>query len=765
MDITPDPRLLKMLGEIEFEEWQCLAELIDNSFDSFLRLSRDGQQPGPGGWKVWIELPELGDDKGVIKISDNGPGMSREQLNAAVRAGFSSNDRFSSLGLFGMGFNVSTARLGDKTTITTERSQDLHRSKVSIDFNLLMQNRNFEAEESVEDKELGNAHGTTIEISHLKKERADYLSRNSEAISKKLGMVYSYLLATKNFKLVIQGKDVVPHRHCVWDQKRSVQAALSTGPESINAVMDFEKILTPIRSCDSCSEEFSADNPDPVCNSCGSSSFTERERKIWGWIGVQRYLHTSEYGLDFLRNGRKILTWDKRLFSWKNPNDPQASGEIEYPTELPHLGGRVVGEIHIDHVPVAYTKDNFDYSDRGWKFMVEYLRGVGPIRPLKAKQAGFQENMTLLAKIIRGYQKIDPGLKCLMPGDGNSAIHVKTREWGSKFHSGELEYESDAIWWEAVENHETLKAAAKGTLGGSGQSSGLSIFDTIPLPEDPVAPKPQTERGAMLSLDEVLDRVKANGNQELDLTRELNISSSLAIRIETYSVSGDLSELTSIFGEEKSLVIHSRPGNLFMAIFRRDSELFVDLGLDPSQILVERLSQLLSERFSGYASEDFLRAIAKSGFGLFGESVGQVKETAEALVSNIKDMYKASQGASLPKVLERLSPFDEQSLIDAFSLANGGRHPDFTQSDFLEYLTPTHLAHLLDEIPETFLNGLVFSFKIDQGISEATRRQAKWRILGDFLPIVNFLESNQAPSTQELRSLGLRVRSLREQLA
>ena len=202
-----------------------------------------------------------------------------------------------------------------------------------------------------------------------------------------------------------------------------------------------------------------------------------------------------------------------------------------------------------------------------------------------------------------------------------------------------------------------------------------------------------------------------------------------------------------------------------MAIFRRDSELFVDLGLDPSQILVERLSQLLSERFSGYASEDFLRAIAKSGFGLFGESVGQVKETAEALVSNIKDMYKASQGASLPKVLERLSPFDEQSLIDAFSLANGGRHPDFTQSDFLEYLTPTHLAHLLDEIPETFLNGLVFSFKIDQGISEATRRQAKWRILGDFLPIVNFLESNQAPSTQELRSLGLRVRSLREQLA
>ena len=31
VDITPTPRVLRMLGQIEFAPWQCLAELIDNS--------------------------------------------------------------------------------------------------------------------------------------------------------------------------------------------------------------------------------------------------------------------------------------------------------------------------------------------------------------------------------------------------------------------------------------------------------------------------------------------------------------------------------------------------------------------------------------------------------------------------------------------------------------------------------------------------------------------------------------------------------------
>jgi hypothetical protein len=35
VQITPSARILRMLGEVESEEWKCLAELIDNAFDDF----------------------------------------------------------------------------------------------------------------------------------------------------------------------------------------------------------------------------------------------------------------------------------------------------------------------------------------------------------------------------------------------------------------------------------------------------------------------------------------------------------------------------------------------------------------------------------------------------------------------------------------------------------------------------------------------------------------------------------------------------------
>ncbi len=38
LNIRPSSRILRILGDIEFEPWQCLAELIDNAFDDFLEL-------------------------------------------------------------------------------------------------------------------------------------------------------------------------------------------------------------------------------------------------------------------------------------------------------------------------------------------------------------------------------------------------------------------------------------------------------------------------------------------------------------------------------------------------------------------------------------------------------------------------------------------------------------------------------------------------------------------------------------------------------
>ena len=106
-DITPSPRVLRMLGQIEFKPWQCLAELIDNSIDSFLEGRRKAMILEP---EITVSLPsqaQLRAGSGKIRVVDNGIGMVSETLQQAVKAGYSGNDPVEKLGLFGMGVQHS----------------------------------------------------------------------------------------------------------------------------------------------------------------------------------------------------------------------------------------------------------------------------------------------------------------------------------------------------------------------------------------------------------------------------------------------------------------------------------------------------------------------------------------------------------------------------------------------------------------------------------------------------------------------------------
>ena len=73
MKITPSARILRMLGEIDFDPWRCIAELVDNSFDDFTEIVGAGT-PWAGGFK-WersvLELvrTEAGDKRALARAS------------------------------------------------------------------------------------------------------------------------------------------------------------------------------------------------------------------------------------------------------------------------------------------------------------------------------------------------------------------------------------------------------------------------------------------------------------------------------------------------------------------------------------------------------------------------------------------------------------------------------------------------------------------------------------------------------------------------
>ena len=108
MDLTPTPQLLAVLDHVAIETWQCVAEIIDNSLDN---LADHKIAKG----KVHIVY-----SNGVLEISDNGSGMKFDELENALKAGYSSKKKTTDLGLFGIGFNIACARLGRKTTVLTK---------------------------------------------------------------------------------------------------------------------------------------------------------------------------------------------------------------------------------------------------------------------------------------------------------------------------------------------------------------------------------------------------------------------------------------------------------------------------------------------------------------------------------------------------------------------------------------------------------------------------------------------------------------------
>ena len=450
LDLTPDPRVLQMLGEIDLHQWRCLAELIDNSIDGFLHEARGGrpvEQPD-----IAVAIPSADTDAARVTVRDNGPGMSLETLENAVKAGWSGNEPLGSLGLFGMGFNIATARLGLIAEVWTSRAGDPEDVGVRIDLDELRATRNFKVPRRTRPKADHNSHGTEIVIARLKPNQRAYFARsnNRTTIRKHLARTYSALLVESGagrIRLTLNGSGIVPRRHCLWNATRTVELpdGSAAGP-----VQMINLSLAPRRYCTHCMRTLTLDEESCPTGSA-SCKVEETPRWIRGWVGVQRYLHNTDFGIDFIRNGRKIEIGNKDLFRWSD-GDTEA---VEYPIDDPRNRGRFVGEIHLDHCRVSYTKDRFERDDPSWGEMVRIVRGEGPLRPVVAKQSGYDGNDSPLYRLFQAFRRTSPqgknGLwsRILVVKDNDRA-----QEMAASFANGETEYLDDERWWQIVEEQD-----------------------------------------------------------------------------------------------------------------------------------------------------------------------------------------------------------------------------------------------------------------------------------------------------------------------
>lgn len=704
IDLTPSPRILKMLGQVEFQPWQCLAELIDNSIDAFLSSKSDGL--GYMFPQVTVELPDnasIDSGSGQIKVVDNGPGMSPDDLEKAVQAGYSSNNSVDKLGLFGMGFNVATARMGARTEVWTTRPDDNSWWGVAIDFDEIVRGgfivpaltkRKTPAEE--------HRHGTEVTVTKLDTGRAKYLRTGAgvRATRNRLSRVYDQIMRENGLVIVISGQQLEPRGFCAWDKKRYVDT--STWAGRVPAIIPIDENFGESLYCEECWAWLESD--EKTCPSCGSAdSLQSRSRKLEGWIGIQRYFDQKDFGFNLVRNGRIIEERTKSFFSWESPE-----GDIieEYPIDTKHWGGRIIGELTMNFVPLAsHQKDSFDHNSREWDLVKNTIHGEGPILQEVRKQIGYSAaNESPLARLHTGYRRGAPaGLRRLVPGDATTGkgLNSEAQQWASLFYAGDERYKDDEIWWKAVVAGEDAKNAGK----GSKVPDDLAGGDLLPGSEDTQTDdKGEQGGGQIVIIHDELDPA-LSGDFIID-----DIPSCPTLSVETRKlISGSLS--SGLHME------FAAAGNRVVVTYDPNHALFTDTLIDPVDCLAEELAyQFLARAHVVQADWGISRignALKRKYFTWAIDSFESAESRADSFTTDFRQALVDSFSGGNPVEQGALSPDLVEEILHGVSRkTHGGRDETdrvIVSGEFPRFVSDESLLLLLELFPERLTDGNFFS--------------------------------------------------------
>jgi hypothetical protein len=708
-NLLPDPRILAMLGEINLPQWRCIAELIDNSVDGFVHALRDGPTPIASPF-VDISVPYTAGSDGAVLIHDNGPGMSSEVLERAVSAGWSGNVPLDYLGLFGMGFNIATARLGSVTEVSTTRAGDSVWNVLVIDFDALRKRKNFVTDHLTYPKQNPQESGTDVVVRKLKSEQLAWFAKasNRDQLENALGRVYSSMLTSPGspirFKLTLNGPAVVGRRPCIWggpeSQSREVEVP---GVGRVSSYQSVDVKLPNRSYCTAC--WYWLTEGEATCPSCQSAQFiVPRERRVHGWLGLQRYLSPTEYGIDFLRYGRKIELENKDLFAWTNAG----RSETEYPIDDPRNRGRIVGEIHLDHCRVNYTKDRFDRADQAWDEMVRLIRGEGPLRPEIAVRVSAPPNTSPLYFLYRAFRRNNPKTKnsaewarLLVVRDNDEAVRM-----AEKFDDNDPDYQSDDKWYElaVAADAAILSAPVPGTPNPSAALPGFLPASPAAAAQPAPAPLPRTKVPELSK----------------DFTEDATATQWKVDAFSALAADPDLSG-----GKPWSLI--AQPGGRHTFLFDADHEVFESTTLTPlDALLAEMAHQAINvgrSMVTAYSFAQILSGLRRKysvissldPVALAGEASAVLNDITSGFAASVSgmDCTELFNGLPDPEKNETYTTMGIKGVTDPVQCIRTG--------GFLQYAPSRTLLRVFQHHPELFFDGRYWSVPY-VGIASAVQR-------------------------------------------
>jgi len=765
VDITPTPKILRTLGDIPFAAWQCLAELTDNSLDAFFTAEEKGITIDCPRVDIYWSNDSVAQNNREIVVQDNGLGMRLEVLQQAAKAGFSSNDPISNLGLFGMGFNIATARLGEETRFLSATPDSDEWVGINISFEQLIKDQTFAAPIIREAKKDPNESGTKIIVSKLRDGIYQEIKRKETAIRKQLENIYTPILRRNKVTIYVQGKQLAPHPHCIWNDSRYVirKGVKVEAVQQINRDLGetyFDTLKNRYLTGDEISEF------DIVVSKGGQlpANVRKRARRLRGWIGIQRYAEPTDFGIDFVRNGRKILISDKSLFGYENPDT--GTLVVEYPVELSStVGGRIVGELNVDYLIPTYQKNGFDNTDRAWRLTVEAVRGAGPILPKTRQAMGYDgDNDSPLGKLVNAYRRNDPGTK-------NLAIPPKmARDFAKRFYAGDLEYETDEKWWKVAQ--ESDRERGEGGKGLTPVNSGDAPSDDVTqyLPSSPVGSPSQTASDSISSPQPGLAVTPAPVNSSRDdLIQQSDREESLSGKY-SYNTSPGM-EITAWRMKDNQIKIEGNriPYHLYQDgvdvdfFFDPTHPLLAEYPLSPKQLLLFGLAEKFSLRDHGVSIQTALVGLIDNHLTDERINPQALQERAHSIIASIREKLPSLLGHRFEKVKEIIHNVeaDEEELAkrlldEAPLLLTAYQDSADEAIQCLAFINESAIRRLIEAFPEEFMDKKLFTLPYttlnigNESMKVRLRRNSLDRILSYLSDVILLMQVGKHQSKQEL---------------
>jgi hypothetical protein len=765
VDITPTPRILRTLGDIPFAAWQCLAELADNSMDAFSEAENKGKViDGPRVDIHWSSDSVAAYDREIV-VQDNGLGMELEVLQKAAKAGYSSNDPIHNLGLFGMGFNIATARLGDETLFLSATPDGTEWVGIKISFEQLIKEQTFSAPVVRQPKKSPAESGTKIIVKSLKDGVFAEIRKKESAIRRQLETIYTPILSRKKVSIFVQGKQLFPRPHCIWSDSRFV-VRKGVRVEAIQRInRDLGETYFDSLKNRYLTEDETADLDISISKGGVSPThIVKRARRLKGWIGVQRYADPSDFGVDFVRNGRKILVSDKSLFGYENPDTGTYTSE--YPVELGStVGGRIVGELHVDYLIPTYQKNGFDTTDRAWRLTLEAVRGAGPILPKKRQALGYDgDNESPLGRLVNAYRRTDPGTKNL------AAPNSLAREFAKRFFSGDLEYETDDKWYKVAQ--ESDRERGDGGKGLTPVNSGDTPSDDISIylpgaqsgaesqATHPVSPPtPPATNVAPVPATSDRDILIQHSDKEESLSGKYSYDTTPGMEITAWRVRDSQIKI-----QGNRVPCHLYQDGIEVDFFFDPTHpILSEYPLSPKQLLLQGLAEKFALRDPGVSIQSAFIGLVDNH--LLEERINPqaLQERAHSIVSSIREKLPSLLGHRFVKVKEVIQSVEAEEeelakrlLDEAPNLLGAYQDSSEESIQSLAFVCDTTIKRLIAEFPEEFMDNNLFAqpfanLKIgNEAMRERLRKNSLERVLSYFSDVILLLQGGRAQSKQEL---------------